>query len=244
MNLSRDGWLEAVGLRDAEIPRLLILEGTWWERERYPMRLAYLEEVRELAFPGMFWGCYRGEPVVFCCAYGAPRAVEPVHVFGSLHTPAVIQIGSCGGLQPGVVTGDIVLPERAAIGEGASQYYGGSELSRATPELVAFAQEAFGQRGFTAHRGLHLTTSALFVQPPERVAAWRESGYLAVDMETSAVFSAAAHFGMQAASFVFVWDELLKGRTFLDRYTPEETALQERANREIFEVALSCLERT
>lgn len=242
MNLSREGWLQALGLSEEEIPKLIILEGTWWHKERYEVRLAYLSDVRELKFPDMYWGRYKNKPVMFCCAYGAPRAVEPVHVFGSLSTKAVIQIGSCGALQRGVRTGDIILPERAVIGEGASQYYGGAGLSVATPELLDTAQKMFEARGFTTHRGLHLTTSALFPQSKELIQQWLESGYLGVDMETSAVFSAARHFGMQHASFLFAWDELLKERTWLDTFSPEETERQRLANIALFEVALACLE--
>jgi uridine phosphorylase len=238
MNLDRAGWLEAAGLREDEIPSLVVLEGTWWSKERYPMRLAYLEEVRELVFPDMYLGRYRGRPVLFCCAYGAPRAVEPVHVFGSLGSPTVVQIGSCGGLQPGLKSGDIVLPERAFIGEGASQYYGATGYSEATPELVSAAAAAFERRGFTVYSGSHLTTSALFAQSPEQVRAWQRAGYLAVDMETSAVFSAARHFKMRAVSLLFVWDELLTGRTWLDVFSAEEQARQHRANEALFDVAL------
>lgn len=241
MNLSRDGWIKVAGLNDQEIPELLILEGTWWHKAHYKMRLAYLDDVRELKFPDMYLGRYRGKSVLFCCAYGAPRAVEPVHAFGLMGTPAVVQIGSCGSLQPEPSTGDIVLPERATIGEGASQYYGKTGQSEASLDLVDRANTAFTHRGFRVHRGSHLTTSALFFQPPERTAAWQKEGYLAVDMETSAVFSAAAYFGMKAASFLFVWDELLKGRTWLDPFTPVETARQADASKAIFEVALELL---
>jgi len=242
MRLSRRQWLEAVGLEENEVPEMVILEGSWWRRQRLAMRLPHLEAVRELRFPDIFWGRYRGRPLIYCCAYGAPRAVEPVHVFGAVGTPTVVQIGSCGALQPGMITGDIILPEQAVIGEGASQYYGAGERSPATPELLDFAEAAFERRGFTSHRGLHLTTSALFAQPPERVANWREAGYLAVDMETSAVLSAARYFGMRAAAWLFVWDELLRGRTFLDTYSEEEQERQRRANQAIFEVALELLE--
>ena len=62
------------------------------------------------------------------------------------------------------------------------------------------------------------------------------------DMETSAVFSAARHFGMQRASFLFARDELLRERTWLDTFSPEETERQRLANIVLFEVTLACLE--
>jgi len=233
-------WCRALGLDPESIPELVVLEGSWWQRERNALRLGCLDDVRELAFPEYHLGRRPadGLGVLYSCIYGAPRAVEPVHVFGQLGTPTVVQIGSCGSLQPGVCTGDIVLAETAAIGEGASQYYGGSGSSSATPALVDLAEQAFSTLGFRVHRGPQFTTSALLAQPPAQVAAWSEAGYLAVDMETSAVFSAARCFGMQAVSLLFVWDELLAGRSFLHPYTEAEQAAQARANAALMDVAL------
>jgi uridine phosphorylase len=231
-----------MGLDAREVPALLVVEGSWWQRERNRQRLALLDHPRELQFPEMHVGGYRAGSVAYSCAYGAPRAVEPVHAFGSVGTPTVVQIGSCGGLQPHLRTGDIVLPERVAIGEGTSQYYGGSDTARADQQLVERLDEVFTARGFTVHRGTHMTSSALFAQPPDLVRRWHDAGYLGVDMETSAVLSAAAAFGMQAAAALFVWDELLAGRTWLDPFEPDERDRQERANAALFEVALTLLE--
>lgn len=233
-------WCRALGLDPAEIPELVVLEGSWWQRERNALRLPRLDVVRELAFPEYHLGRRRsdGLAVLYSCVYGAPRAVEPVHVFGQLGTPTVVQIGSCGSLQEHVRTGDVVLAETAAIGEGASQYYGGQGVSLATTELVDRAEDRFSSLGFRVHRGAQFTTSALLAQPPEQVAAWSAAGYLAVDMETSAVFSAARCFGLPAVSLLFVWDELLAGRSFLHPYSAAEQAAQARANVALMDVAL------
>ena len=239
-------WGQALGIGPADVPALVVLEGSWWQRERTALRLACLDDVRELTFPEFHLGRRRTDrlPVAYSCVYGAARAVEPIHVYAQLGAPTIVQIGSCGSLQTHVRTGDVVLAETAAIGEGASQYYGGHVTSRATPELVDRAEAAFTSLGFTVHRGLHVTTSALFAQPPERVAAWSDAGYLAVDMETSAVFSAAHHFGLPAVSLLFVWDELLAGRSFLHPYTGVEQAAQARANAALMDVALSLVPST
>lgn len=236
--MTRAEWLAQLGLNADDVPMVVVLEGSWWRRERNAQRLALLEDVRELAFPEFHFGRHRGIPVLYSCAYGAARAVEPVHVCGELGTPVVIQIGSCGTLQPGMRTGDIVLPEHATIGEGASQYYGGSGSSSATPELVDAAEAAFVARGFRVHRGRQFTTSALFAQSPALVATWRRTGHVAVDMETSAVLSAARSFGMQAASLLFAWDDLVRRRSWMDPFSPEEKDAQDAANAALMEVAL------
>ena len=232
--MDRDGWLTLLGLAHHEVPQLLVLEGTWWRQKALDSRLPHLTGVRELGMPDLWHGWLGDVPVAYSPAYGAARAVEPVHALAVCGTPVVVQVGSCGGLQPQVRTGHVVLSERAAIGEGASQYYGGVGSS---PADLALVDRAAALLDIPAHRGSTVSTSALLQQPPELVAQWAAAGHLGVDMETSAVFSAAAHFGVRAASLLFVWDEL-PGRSWTDLFTPSEQAAQAAANAAVFEVAL------
>ena len=235
--MDRAGWTTLLGLADHEVPQLLVLEGTWWRQRALDTRLPHLSGVRELGMPDLWHGWLGDVPVAYCPAYGAPRAVEPVHALAVCGTPVVVQVGSCGGLQPAVRTGDVVLSERAGIGEGASQYYGGHGSSPADAALVDAAAGLLAARGVPVHRGTTLSTSALLQQPDDLVASWAAAGHLGVDMETSAVFSAAAHFGLRAASLLFVWDEL-PGRSWTDPFSPAEQAAQAAANAAVFEVAL------
>ncbi len=220
-----------LGLSPHEVPRLLVTEGTWWRTRALALRLPLLTDVRETGMPDLWWGRYEGVPVAYCPAYGAARAVEPVHALAVCGTPRVVQIGSCGGFC--VPTGSIVISGAATIGEGASQYYGGVGVSRPTPALVQRAVALLPE----AHVGPTVSTDALLAQSPELLQAWSAAGHVAVDMETSAVFSAAAHFGIEALSLLFVWDEL-PGRSWTDPFTPSETAAHEAANLRTFETAL------
>lgn len=239
MEMSQSEWLDAIGMLPNEVPEKIILEGTWWHKTRYPMRLEYLTNVRELKFPDMYLGSFNGEKVMFCCAYGAPRAVEPVHIFALLGSKKVVQIGSCGGLQNYIETGDVVIPTSALIGEGASQYYGQTTQSTSTASLAKRAQKALSERGLKSHLGPHISTSALLQQSDQQIRDWEAKRLLGVDMETSAVFSAAENFNMERVSMLFVWDELLKGRTWLHEFTEIEKSRQMKANQAIYEIALA-----
>ncbi len=73
-----------------------------------------------LEFPDIFWGRWQGRKVVYCCAYGAPRTVEIIHLFGLLGAQLAVQIGTCGGLQPHLRTGDIILPTTALCRGGGA----------------------------------------------------------------------------------------------------------------------------
>ncbi len=263
--LSAAGWLRCLQLSAGEVPQLVVLEGTWWAAAKAPERLGRLEGARELALPGIHHGWYGGVPVAFCFVYGAARAVEPVHIFGEIgSTPTVVLIGSCGGIAPLVRTGDVVLPEQAVIEESASQHYpppgwtasGDAGLSdaglsdaglsdaglsgHATGDagLLDRAGAALGRQGITVHRGTTVTTSALLTQHRAQVSAWASAGRLAVDMETSAVYSAAAHFGMNAAALLYCWDELSRGRSWLDIFAPAEVAAQLAADQATYTTAL------
>ncbi|MBF6593425.1 MAG: hypothetical protein IVW51_03120 [Thermaceae bacterium] len=238
MKLDAAMLMRGLGLAKSEVPVAVILEGSWWQQQRNKLRLSHLQNARELRFPEMHLGYFQDKPVLYSCAYGAPRAVEPVQIFGSLGASLAIQIGSCGAIQPSVHTGDIVLPTEVKIGEGASQYYAEDTWARPSTVWVGKADQKLKARGFATHRGRFITTSALFAQPPERITGWEREGYLGIDMETSAVFTVAKVMGMAAVGIVFAWDELCLGRTFLDEFAPEEKDKQERANLAVFEVAL------
>jgi uridine phosphorylase len=230
--VDRTQWLTLLGLSETEVPRLLVTEGTWWRSRALALRLPLLTDVHETGMPDLWWGRYQGVPVAYCTAYGAARAVEPVHVLAMCGTPRVVQIGSCGGF--GVPTGAIVISAAATIGEGASQYYGGMGVSRPTADLVARAAALLPESVV----GPTVSTDALLSQPEGLVARWAAEGHVGVDMETSAVFSVATHFGVEALSLLFVWDEL-PGRSWTDVFSASERAAQERANARTFEVALS-----
>ncbi len=237
--MDRQDWLSLLGLTDDDVPQLLVTEGTWWRDRAGEARLQHLTGVRQLGMPDLWWGRRAdGVPVAWCPAYGAARAVEPVHVLGVCGTPVVAQVGSCGGLQPELRTGDVLVPTRATIGEGASQYYGGLGSSSADPDLVDTAAAALRACGLTVHQGPSVSTDALLAQPDELVAQWAAGGHLGVDMETSAVLTVAAAFGVRAVSLLFVWDEL-PGRSWTDPFTSDERAAQLRAEAAVFEVALT-----
>jgi len=238
MQLDHAGWLGALGLTEQEIPRLVVVENSWWHARLSPARLSLLDDVRETSLPDMWWGRWKDQPVLYSCGWGAPRVVEPIHVAGELGTPAVVALGTCGGLQKGVRTGDIVLGLAATIGEGTSQYYGGHGTSTADPSLVEDADQALQARGCRTHGGRLVTTSALLAQPRQLVQSWFGAGHVAVDMGSSAIFSAATYYGMRAASLLVVWEEIMIGQSFLSEFTTDELAAQQKATEAIMEVAL------
>ena len=235
-------WLEAMALTKDEIPEVIIVEGSWWREQRLKWRLGYLDEVRELGVPDIFWGKWKGKKIGFCMAYGAPRTVEIIHLFGVLGTKLAIQLGTCGGLQTFEKPGDIILPEIAFARDGVAHHFGDVEAAAADLAWVDRADALLKARNHTTHRGAHMTYASLFTETAVMMEAWHKAGILSVDMETATTFATARFFNMSAISLLVVWDDLTRGKRFVDPLTDDEQKALERANQNVFEVALALAE--
>lgn len=242
MDLTASEWQGALDLADADLPVAVISEGTWWREQRTKERLALLDDVQELPFPDIFVGKWHGKPVAYCCAYGAPRAVEVAHLFGSLGAELAVQIGSCGGLQGTLAPGDIVVPDTAVCEEGVARIYGSGDQVRSTPQWSDTARALLANQGHVVHGGTHLTWYSIFAQDGRMVESWHEAGYLSVDMETATTLAVARHFDMAAVSMLVVWDELLRGRSFLDPLEPAQQREFDRSYEAIFATALQLVD--
>lgn len=242
MEITAEQWLDAMGLSADDVPDVVIVEGSWWRAQRTEWRLGYLSDVRELDFPDIFWGKWKDKKVAFCMAYGAPRTVEIIHLFGVLGSKLAVQIGTCGGLQSHLKPGDIILPEVAICREGVAHMYGTPDAVLGSADWLDKAQEELVARGHTIYRGPHVTWSSLFTETPQMMEAWHKAGYLSVEMETATTYAVARYFNMPAVSMVVVWDDLTRGRHFLDPLPPGGQEALDKSNQAVFEVALKLAE--
>lgn len=242
MDLTAGEWQGALGIADEDLPVAVISEGTWWREQRTRERLDLLDDVRESAFPDIFVGRRNGKPIAYCNAYGAPRAVEIAHVFGSIGADLAVQIGTCGGLQSELSPGDIVVPDRVVCREGVAGLYGGSDQVDADPDWSRRARSLLADQGHTVHGGTNLTWYSIFAQSGQMVERWHEDGYESVDMETGTTLAVARYFNMKAISMLVVWDELLQGRSFLDPLGPLHQAEFDRSSSAIFDTALKMVD--
>lgn len=242
LDYSGEIWREALGIPRGREPAALILEGTWWRETATGNRLSKLSDVRELAFPDMFAGSWNDVDVVYCCAYGAARAVEPAHIFAQLGTPLLIQIGTCGTLDPQASSGKVILPESCAARDGVSQHYGAGQTVRMDAHWLERAERHLNGHAVETQRAYHLTWPSLFAQSDDMCDGWAAEGLLSIDMETSTVAAVADYFGVKAVSMLTVWDALPHGRTFLDPLEPDDAARLKRSNQKVFDVALELAE--
>jgi uridine phosphorylase len=243
MDVTAEEWLAAMKLAPEDVPDAVIVEGSWWRQQRTDWRLGYLSDVRELEFPDIFWGRWRDKKIAFCCAYGAARTVEIIHLFGVLGTKLAVQIGTCGGLQAHLAPGDIILPEVVLCREGVAQMYGTPDAVIGSREWIDRAETLLRARDHVVYRGTHVTWSSLFTETPQMMEAWHHAGILSVEMETATTFAVARYFNMAAVSLVVVWDDLTRGRRFLDPLPPGGLDALNRSNAAVYETALTLAEQ-
>jgi uridine phosphorylase len=143
---------------------------------------------------------------------GAPYAVMLLETLAAWGVRHFFFFGWCGAVSPAVKIGDILVPTAAFIDEGTSLHYRVSRraptVSHPTPALVERIRRLLEPEETRLHTGAVWTTDAIFRETPEKIKRFRNKGALAVDMETSALFSAAHYRGVGIGGILVVSDEL------------------------------------
>ena len=114
----------------------------------------------------------------------------------------------------------------------------GEDVAPANLGRVTRAASLLAGRGLHTHRGSVMTTSAMLRQPPNLVQKWATSGHLAVDLTSSAVFSAASAFSMRAASVLWCREERTE-RPWSASLREDAPPAQDDVSTIVFDVALS-----
>lgn len=147
---------------------------------------------------------------------GGPSASIAMEELYRCGADTFLRVGTCGGMQTEVKSGDIVIATGAIRMEGTSREYAPIEYPavadlNVTNALVAGARE----RGFAFHTGVVQCKDAFYGQhEPEKMPAgyellnkweaWKMMGCLASEMESAALFIAAGKLRARAGSCFLV----------------------------------------
>lgn len=133
---------------------------------------------------------------------GAPQAADTVETLAALGVKNIIAVGMCGAYDPKVSVGEIIAPPKAFVEEGTSLHYYES-IEAAFPD-EALHQLAASLPNVSA-RAI-VSSDAVYRQTFCKEQLWREKGAVAIDMETSAVFSVARYLDLKVAAMLMVSD--------------------------------------
>jgi len=153
---------------------------------------------------------------------GAPYAVMLLESLVSWGAKQIVFWGWCGAISPAITIGDIVLPTGAIIDEGTSRHYRHVEDFPVGPrtDLYAKLKTTLEKSKCVFHEGIVWTTDGVFRETREKVVHFQKKDVLAVEMELSAIFTAANYRHIDVCAILVVSDDLsrLKWRPgFTDR---------------------------
>ena len=140
---------------------------------------------------------------------GSPHAVLILEKLVVLGAKRILFFGWCGSIHKSVKNGDFVVPDKAVIGEGTSTYYASkNKYPRPSNNMLKAIEEGVGECSIPCHTGPVWSTDAPYRETRQRVVSLQREGVIGVDMEVSALFSAAHFRGVECGALLVVSDEL------------------------------------
>ncbi len=188
----------------------------------------YLDEPEEIMFNRefrTFSGCLGGEKVlVTSTGIGAPSAAICIEELAHIGVDTFIRIGTCGGMQPQVKPGDLVIASGAVRMDGTSKEYMPIEFPAvADIDVTVALRQAAANLGLSSHTGVVQAKDSFYGQHDpdsmpagyelkDKWQAWLKGGCLASEMESGILFIVAAVRRLRAgAVFHCVWNQELAG---------------------------------
>jgi DeoD family purine-nucleoside phosphorylase len=186
-----------------------------------PLRAKYVAETfldgaeQKNAERGMlgYTGTYRGRPVsVQATGMGCPSAAIVIEELVRLGVKRLLRIGTCGGLQPDLKLGDLIVAISAVPADSTAQHLVGEpHAPTADWELVHGAVHAAKGLGKPVRVGA-IVSSDLFYNPDDgQYRRWSDRGILAVEMEAAVLFTLGALRKVQAGCLLTVSDVVVEG---------------------------------
>lgn len=226
-----------IGAKQGDIAESILLPGD-------PLRAKYIAEnfledvtcYNEVRGMLGFTGTYKGKRVsVQGTGMGVPSISIYVHeLINSYDVKNLIRVGTCGAIQKDVKVRDVILAMSATTNSGVNKHHfkGMDFAPTANFDLLKKAYDGAKEHNLSVNVGSVFTSDVFYNDDKEIIPLLADHQVLAVEMETSALYTIAARFGVNALSVLTVSDHILTG---------EETSSQERQEtfNEMVEVALA-----
>ena len=149
----------------------------------------------------------------------------------------LIRVGTCGALQPQLKLRDVVLAMAASTNSHVNRLrFGGKDFAPgASFRLLKRAYDSAEAKGIPVHVGGVYTSDTFYDDDPEAWKQWAAYGILAVEMETTALYTLAAKFGVDALTILTVSDSLVSK-------TEDPSEVREKSYTQMMEIALELID--
>ena len=166
---------------------------------------------------------------------GGPSAAIAIEELSKCGAHTFLRVGTCGGMQPEVKSGDIVVATGAIRMEGTSKEYAPIEFPAvANLEVINALVEGAKKEGCEFHTGVVQCKDSFYGQhEPEtkpvsyelmnKWEAWKRLGCLASEMESAALFIVASHLKVRVGSCFLVLANQEREKLGLDNPVVHDT---------------------
>lgn len=217
MKYSENGIQYHLGIREGDVGKYVILPG---DPKRSAKIAAFLDDAKLVADRREFvtyTGYLDGVKVsVTSTGIGGPSAAIALQELELCGAKTFIRVGTCGGIQIEVKSGDLVIATGAIRMEGTSREYAPLEFPAvADYHIVQALAESAKHLGYSYHIGVVQSKDSFYGEhEPERMPvsyelqnkweAWKRLGCLASEMESAALFVGSSYLKVRAASILLV----------------------------------------
>jgi uridine phosphorylase len=171
-------------------------------------------------------GAYDGAPIsVTSTGIGSPSSAIAVEELARAGADTFIRVGSCGGIQPELDVGDLVITTGAVRQEGTSDEYVREDYPAvADREVVGALVAAAEELGHDYHLGVTMSADSFYAgqgRPgfegyeasgsDRLVEDLQEAGVLNIEMEAAAITTLAGLYGLRAGAVCTVYANRVTG---------------------------------
>jgi len=187
-----------------------------------PLRAKYIAEtfmqdVRQVnGERGMlgYTGTYNGKPVsVQSSGMGCPSAGIVIEELVQLGVQRILRVGTCGGLQPDLSIGDLIIALSAVPADTTATHLIGGEPHAPTAdwELIHGAVNHAKELGKPVRVGPIVSSDVFYNPDSGQYQRWSDRGILAVEMEAAMLFTVGALRKIRTGCLLIVSDVVVEG---------------------------------
>lgn len=227
-----DTVLPILNVRVGDVPDRLLVVGDPTRAERISTRLDGAREVSRNREYVLFEGGHGGERIgVVSHGVGSPGAAVCFEELCRAGARRLIRAGTCGGLQPHVLDGAIVIARGAIRDEGLTAHLVPPAFPAvADIDVVLALRAAAVEAGAEAVEGIVLTSDLFY--PHEVLGSdlpmWNRAGAVAVEMECAALFVTALLHGISAGAILTAdGNPLVEADADMSGYDPHRSVVRD-----------------
>jgi purine-nucleoside phosphorylase len=164
-----------------------------------------------------YTGTYKGKKVsVQGTGMGIPSiSIYVNELFCEYGVQKCIRIGTAGAIQADVKVRDVVMATAASTDSGANALrFGGRNFAPAASfSLLKKAYDIAVAKGIEPKIGTVASSDMFYTEDPDQWKLWARFGCLALEMETSELYTLAAKYRREALALLTISDHMLTGES-------------------------------